>query len=185
MRLFVAINMPAAERERLSAELQRVTERHPMPVRWLAADTLHITLKFLGEVKEPNVPSIKAALAVARAIPRFDLNIGGFGAFPSKSRPNIFWVGVEPVAELNELHRRVDVAYEELGFASEDRAYHPHITVGRAQKDAQIRDRGLMDRITGEFEYKAVLQVQSIELMRSHTGRGGARYEVLEGVELQ
>ena len=177
--------MPAAERERLSAELRRVTERHPLPVRWLAADTLHITLKFLGTVEETDLPSVKGALSAARRIARFDLSIGGFGAFPSKSRPNIFWVGVEPAAELRELHRLVDVAYKELGFESEDRAYHPHITVGRAQKDARIRDRERMDRIAGAFEYKAVLPVQSVELMRSHTGRGGARYEVLEGVELQ
>ena len=185
MRLFVAINMPPAERNRLSAELERVTGSHQLPVRWLAADTLHITLKFLGEVPEAKVPPLAGAVQKAvNGIPPFDVAVAGFGAFPSKTRPNIFWVGVEPAAALVELHRSVDVATSELGFVGEEREYRPHITVGRTQRGARIHDRQAMDRITADFEYNTTLFVRSVDLMRSHVSSRGARYEVLQEMEL-
>ena len=178
--------MPPAERNHLSAELERVTEKHQLPVRWLAADTLHVTLKFLGEVPEAKVPPLAVAVEKAvHGIPPFDVAVAGFGAFPSKTRPNIFWVGLENAASLVELQRRVDVATSELGFVGEEREYRPHITVGRAQKGARIHDRQAMDRIAAEFEYKTTLSVRSVDLMRSHVGSRGARYEVLQEMELR
>ena len=178
--------MPPAERDRLSAELEHATQRHQLPVRWLAPETFHITLKFLGEVPEARVPALAGALEKAvHGISPFDVGVAGFGAFPSKSRPNIFWVGVDAVAALAELHRRVDVATSELGFVAEERQFRPHITVGRLQRGAAIRDRQGMDRITDEFEYKTTLSVRSVDLMRSHVGSRGARYEVLQEMELR
>ena len=185
MRLFVAINLPDKEKQRLSAELARIAERHPLPVRWVAADSLHVTLKFLGEVAEAAVPELEQILQRAVAeCRRFDVEIGGFGAFPSSSRPNILWVGCSAPGELMDVQARVEAAAAKLGFEAEARAYTPHITVARAQKDTRIRDRALMDRIGTDFEYKAVIQVRSVDLMRSFTGPRGARYEVLRKMEL-
>ncbi len=155
-----------------------------LPVRWVSADALHITLKFLGNVSEDVEPAVRTALrAGAAGASSFDVAIGSFGAFPSLSRPNILWVGVSS-APLVELQQKMDSAYAPIGFAPEARAYHPHITVARVQKHAQLRDRALMDRIAGDFDYKTVFRAVSADLMRSHSSPRGARYELVERVEL-
>jgi 2'-5' RNA ligase len=182
VRLFVAINLPASEQSRLSSELQRVATE--LPARWVAADALHITLKFLGNVADPAVDQIRRALHEAAASSSaFDVALGGFGAFPTLARPSIFWVGASS-ADLLGLQARVEDAYQHIGFAKEARAYRPHITVGRLPSHVQLRNRGLMDRIAGDFDYKAVFRAKTADLMRSQLSPRGARYEVLERVVL-
>jgi 2'-5' RNA ligase len=142
-------------------------------------------MKFLGEVAEPAVPQVEEALRFAAdGCASFDVAISGFGAFPSSSRPNILWVGVTAPASLLHLQQRVESAVTPLGFEREARSYTPHITVARAQKDARMQDPALMDRIGAEFDYKAVVPVHSVDLMRSFTGQRGARYEILRKVDL-
>jgi RNA 2',3'-cyclic 3'-phosphodiesterase len=185
MRLFIAINLPDKEKQRLSEALAAIAERHPLPVRWLATDSLHITLKFLGETAESMVPQLEQALHHAsHDCEEFDVTIGGFGAFPSSSRPSILWVGVTAPVELLNLQQQIEAGLTPFGFEPEGRPFKPHITVARAEKNARIRDRAQMDRIVGEFDYKQVIRVRSVDLMRSFTGPRGARYELLRKVDL-
>jgi 2'-5' RNA ligase len=182
VRLFVAINLPASEQNRLSSELQRVAAA--LPARWVAAEALHITLKFLGHVSDPAVDQIRKTLHDAVAgNAAFDVALGGFGAFPTLSRPNIFWVAASS-PDLLELQARIEDAYHRAGFAKEARAYRPHITVGRLPRNVQLRNRALMDRIAGDFDYKTVFRAKTADLMRSQLSPHGARYEVLERVVL-
>jgi 2'-5' RNA ligase len=185
MRLFIAINLPDKEKQRLSETLAAIAERHPLPVRWVATDSLHITLKFLGETAESVMPLLEQVLRDAsHDTEQFDVTIGAFGAFPSSSRPNILWVGVTEPADLLNLQQRIEAGAALLGFEPEGRPYKPHITVARAEKNARIRDRARMDRIVDEFDYKQVIRVRSVDLMRSFTGPHGARYELLQKVDL-
>jgi RNA 2',3'-cyclic 3'-phosphodiesterase len=184
VRLFVAINLPEHEKRNL-AEAVRTLHSHDLPVRWVDADALHITLKFLGEVSDAAVPGAREALRRAAAgRPSFDVALHGLGAFPSLARPNILWIGSTLPAELADLQAAVEREFERLGFVREARAYRAHITIGRVKRDGVMRDRPLMDRIVSGFRYKGEMRVSSVELMRSHLGRGGARYEVIEKVEL-
>lgn len=184
MRLFVAVNLPADEKRRLGDALQSLTSPS-LPVRWVSHDGLHITLKFLGEVPDGEVPAVRGALRRAsNAVPSFDVAIFGFSAFPSHSRPRIFWVGASLSPELGQLQTAIDSEFENIGYSSEHRPFTPHVTVGRLKKDASIRDRGMMDRIAASFEYKSEFRVHSADLMRSHSGPRGAHYEVIEKVEL-
>ena len=184
MRLFIAINLPEQETRRLGQAVDALA-RHDIAVRWVDAGSLHITLKFLGEVPEARLPGVQSALAdaVAETAP-FDVVLGGLGAFPSLSRPNIFWIGISGGAQLLELQRRIDDEMAELGFEREPRAYKPHITLGRARKDGRVPDRKLMDRMVGEFDYKGEFRAESVDLMRSRLSPRGARYEVVERLEL-
>ena len=184
MRLFIAINIPEAERTRLTRALLALAT-DDLPIRWVDSESLHITMKFLGEVPESRQHAVAIALAnAATGAAAFDVVLSGFGAFPSLSRPNIFWVGVQAGAELARLYRRIDAAYVPLGFAADDRDFRPHITVARARKDGRIRDRRTMDRIKAGFDYKAEFRAASVDLMQSRLGPGGSRYEVLERMEL-
>ncbi len=181
----MAINLPDAEKTRLIRSLQALPVAD-LPARWVEPDALHITLKFLGEVLDARLPEVIGALAAAAAdAEAFDVAISGFGAFPSLARPNVLWVGVQAGAEMAELHRRLDRAFVPLGFAAEERAFRPHITVARVRKDGRIRDRAAMDRIKAAFDYKTEFRARSVELMRSRLGGRSARYEVMQRMELR
>ena len=89
MRLFIAVNLPDAEKTRLAHALQAVAVPD-LPARWVESDSLHITLKFLGEVPQARLPAVTAALAEAvDGAAAFAVALDGFGAFPSLSRPSI------------------------------------------------------------------------------------------------
>lgn len=184
MRLFVAVNLPAAEKLRIAALLDQLRDLQS-PVRWLDGESLHITMKFLGEVPETEVPSITSALdrCVANANV-FDVDVSGFGAFPSVSRPRIFWIGVEPSNALIELQQNVEAGLERLNFEPEERGYTPHITIGRVPNAAKA-DGAVVDRMRRIVQYKARVSVESVDLMRSHLGRGGARYERVYAARLR
>lgn len=184
MRLFIAINLPDAEKTRLTQALQAVAAID-LPARWVESDSLHITLKFLGEVPQGQLPAVAAALAEAAAgAVAFDVALSGFGAFPSLSRPSILWVGVQAGPDMAELHRRIEGAYAPLGFPPDERAFRPHITVARVRKDGRIRDRQAMDRMQADFDYKTEFRATSVDLMHSRLGASRPRYEVLERMEM-
>lgn len=176
MRLFTAINLPPDLRQRLweAAEPLRTAA---YPVRWVAIDGMHLTLKFLGDVPSDHEPQVVAAIGAAvQGAKRFTLPVGGFGAFPSPSRPRVIWAGCEPVPALELLQHRVEQELERLGFPLEGRAFHPHLTLGRAQRDARAGAfRDLEGRLHAlAFDGEAL--VESVDLMESQLSRDGARY---------
>lgn len=179
MRLFIAINLPPAERDRLQREAG-VLRSARLPVRWVAADALHLTLKFLGEVADARVPRVEQALThVAAAVPPLDLELRGLGAFPNLGNPRVVWVGVRAPDDLTRLASAMEDAMAELGFAREQRAFSPHLTLGRAERDAHPRDFRALAALAAEFTFRAEVRARSADLMRSHLSPRGARYERL------
>lgn len=179
MRLFVALNLPRQERQRIHKEASALREQE-LPVRWVEPDHYHLTLKFLGEVRQDRVERIDAVLArIADGNARFSVDLGGFGAFPTIRRPRVLWLGVEPSPALRCLKQDVEWALAEVGFERETRAFHPHLTLGRVDKeDGAGAFRGL-DELTASMAYEGSFEVKSVDLMRSHLSRSGARYTVL------
>ena len=178
------MNLPPAEKERLGAILDAL-KHSSLPFRLVEPESLHITLKFLGEVAEARYEAVVAGIERAGAgISPFDVDVGGFGAFPSLERPRILWMGVAASAVLGEAQRRVEQEMEILGFPREARPFHAHVTLGRASARAAGVDRRQLDRITAPLVYKACVRVESIDLMQSHTASRGARYERVERIML-
>lgn len=176
MRTFVAFNLPAAERARIAAALGGLHTR-PLPVRWTDADGLHLTLKFLGDIEGVEVSRIDDALReIAQQYDPLELRIGGIGAFPSLRRANVLWIGVQPEPDLMSLHADVELAMSRLGYAREQKPFRPHITVGRLRTGARAPD---VERMVGDVAYESTVRVATIDLMRSHLSRDGARYEPL------
>ncbi len=177
MRLFVAINLPDEERVRLNDATARLRGAG-LPVRWVSSDALHLTLEFLGEVADSRAAEIPSALErAASGHAPFDLVIGGLGAFPSVRNPRVVWIGIRPAPELLSLQRDVEAALAPLGFEPEARAFSPHLTIGRARQDARSRDFASFGRDVETMRYGATVTVRSVDLMRSHLGPAGARYE--------
>jgi RNA 2',3'-cyclic 3'-phosphodiesterase len=176
MRTFVALNLPADARLELHAALEPLRQR-PVPVRWADADALHLTLKFLGEIEGVEVARIQESMAAL--VQRHDpvtLDIAGFGAFPSLRRASVLWIGVEASAALAALQRDVELAFSRLGYAREQRPFRPHITVGRTRSGGRPPD---IERLASDAGSTARVTVSTLDLMRSHFGGTGARYEPL------
>jgi 2'-5' RNA ligase len=137
MRLFVACEVPKEIRQTLSA----VVKMFPSAcadVKWVEEENMHLTVKFLGEVADHDLPLIKAALAKVRFEPPA-CRVSGFGAFPGVGRPRVLWAGLEPSRQVIELHELVESALSGLGFPK-DKGFEPHLTIGRVR---QIKDPSL------------------------------------------
>jgi 2'-5' RNA ligase len=135
MRLFVALEMPPSVTA-AAQEVQRQLKRAGAEVRWVRPENLHLTLKFLGEVEPAQAGEVGAAVAGACAgCPPLALTAQGCGAFPSPQRPQVIWLGlVGEVERLARLAADLEAACQPLGFAPEERAFRPHLTLGRLRR---------------------------------------------------
>jgi 2'-5' RNA ligase len=184
-RLFVAV--PVADDVRRSVgELMEavagapIKERAPGQPRWVRADGLHLTLRFLGATPDERRPALATALvAAARGVVPFPIVLSGGGAFPNPSRPRVLWLGIgEGQAHLADLARRLDDQLAPLGWPREGRPFAAHLTLARTDgvPDADERARCLIE-LARDVELS--WQADRLALYKSILGRGPARYEVI------
>ena len=178
MRLFVALNLPKKEKDKIF-RAARVLRDAELPVRWVDPDKFHITLKFLGDVAGGRIEAVEEAVGrVAKTTGALQLEVAGFGAFPTIRRPQVIWVGVEPTPALRCLKQDLEWALTDFGFDRETRAFHPHLTLGRAEaENGAGAFRGLDDKAAG-LTYKGELKVRKLDLMRSRLSKAGASYSL-------
>jgi 2'-5' RNA ligase len=184
VRAFIALNLPKRERDRVYRAVEPLREGG-LPVRWIHADSLHVTLKFLGSVKAEKIGAVTGRLEeVAASTAPFHLSLGGFGAFPTIRRPSVLWLGVHASPELRCLKQDLEWALTECGFEAETRAFHPHLSLGRANTSRGAGAfRGLDDALAG-MDFKKDVPMQTVELMQSRLSRDGATYTVLASAKL-
>ncbi|MEK6699325.1 MAG: RNA 2',3'-cyclic phosphodiesterase [Nitrospirota bacterium] len=184
MRTFIAIEIPD-EIKREMARAQEQLKRSGVEAGWTRPEGIHLTLKFLGEVEESRIPDIMAALTgAARNTGGFRIEIAGAGAFPNPKNARVVWLGISGDRDkLATLQAAVEEAMVGLGMEREDRAFTPHLTLGRI-KDIRSRDPWLAAlnemkdiRLTG-------FEVDHISLMRSELKPSGAVYTEIGKVEL-
>jgi 2'-5' RNA ligase len=156
--------------------------RETLPVKWVRAENIHLSLKFLGDVDDAREPELRAALqraAGARSEPRpLTLQITGFGVFPDYHRPQVLWAGVTPDPSVELLQHGVEQAFAPLGFPTDARPFRPHVTLGRAARAARPRDfQGLEARLGG-MDFAATVSVAEVDLMQSTLQPHGPVYQV-------
>jgi len=174
-RMFLALSFSVAVTRKIAEEV----ERHKAPmadagfrVAWVPAANLHLTLKFLGSIGEELVEGVTGACRrVAARHQPIEARAVGLGAFPSLQKPNVLWVGVEAPQALAALQRDVEGAMVELGFEKEERAYHPHVTVGRV-KEA----RGSAENLWKSDALLGSSALAEIIVYESRTRAAGAEY---------
>ncbi len=130
MRVFIGIDLDPEVRARISRFLDGVQGFAP-DARWVRPESLHVTLKFIGEQKPEQVESIADRLRQVEAS-AFEIRSGGYGFFPTAKAPRVFWIGIHAAPQLAELAGSIDMATAELGIPREDRPYSPHLTLARA-----------------------------------------------------
>lgn len=184
MRLFIALNLPKKERTRIH-RASRVLRETEMPVKWVDPEHYHVTLKFLGQVRKDAVPKIEEALAKASEANRpFSTELGGFGAFPTVRRPRVVWLGVGANPELRCLKQDLEWSLGDVGFESETRAFHPHVTLGRADESGGAGAFRGLDDMVADMDFSGEIRVHTLDLMHSRLSRQGASYEVVSSVRL-
>lgn len=137
LRTFIAVDLGQAIRDRAVA-LQETLARTDTEVKWVETDNLHVTLLFLGEVDNREVPAVcRVVSAVTAGLAPFAMTVEGVGCFPNPRRPRIVWIGVgQGKQELCTLHDALEPPLLELGcYRREDRPYTPHITLGRVKSE--------------------------------------------------
>jgi len=183
MRTFAAVNLPAALRQAIHAAAAPLRDAG-LPVKWVEADAVHLTLKFLGDVAADRLPELSGALDRACAGMReFEVGIGEFGAFPSGVHARVIWLGCESAPPLELLQHAVEREYAALGFPIEGRPFRPHLTLGRARQHAKAGMRGL-DALLEATTFEATWAVGAVDLMESTLTPTGARYAVCHRVAL-
>lgn len=183
IRTFIAIELPPDLKAAIRDAQAALKQWLPFSaLRWATPDGIHLTLKFLGDVQPGRLAAIQAGLAAVapRHLP-FDLTVGGLGVFPNPARPNVLWIGLGgDLPRLRALRDAVEAAIAPLGYPTESRPFHPHLTLARI-KDARTEDvQRLRDvlRQPPPTELGA-LPVAAVSLMRSDLSPRGARYAAL------
>jgi 2'-5' RNA ligase len=184
VRLFIAINFSESVRHTIW-EATSALRAGNYPVRWVARDLVHLTLKFLGDVDGEQQRDIEQALSAAVETSRaFVLPVRGAGAFPNPRDPRVIWIGCEPVPTLELIQHAVERNLGEVGFALERRPFRPHVTVGRVKRDARRRAFSGFAAELDTVEVDEAPLVESIDLMQSHLGPKGPKYDRLFAADL-
>ena len=175
MRLFVGIALSpevVEALERLSRHLRTADDK----LRWTSPETWHITLQFLGEATVAQYGCVVPRLSAIRA-PEVPVWLSGTGIF---DRAGVFWAGVMVSPELCLLEKEVRAVTSGCDFMSEDRSYHPHVTLARAKGDERVRVlRSLQSRVKQQADFPA-FTAQEFLLFESFLGSAGTRHEVRE-----
>lgn len=129
MRLFIALDIDDCIRERISRFVEGVRNFSP-DARWVKEESLHVTLKFIGEQADEKVEAIQQSLGgISAGAP--EIHFRGYGFFPNPKSARVFWVGMKAGPELAALAAAIDDRMPALGISKEERAFSPHLTLAR------------------------------------------------------
>ena len=129
MRLFLALDLDDSIRERIGRFMEGVSGFAP-EARWMRPESLHVTLKFIGEQPDSLVETIRESLSTITA-GAIEIQFRGYGFFPTAKAPRVFWIGIESGPQLAALAVSIDARMASLGIAKEDRVFSPHLTLAR------------------------------------------------------
>jgi 2'-5' RNA ligase len=188
LRAFFALELCETARRTAAGIIHELRER-PCgdKVRWVRAETLHVTLRFLGQTAREKVPALVQHVASQlAAVPAFTIDLGELKAFPSLRHPRVVALDLEPEAPVLHLARAVDAGVVAAGFEPEPRPFRGHVTLGRAQSTRRSRNpKGRIPSLEGlAARPPTPFPVSEIVLFESTPGSNGSIYTPLERIAL-
>jgi len=183
LRVFIAIELPTHVCDAIQKQTARLREALGSDfVRWVPTQNMHLTLKFLGDTSSSYLDFLKQMLIrEADSCPQFDLQLGGLGAFPNSRKPRLIWIGIHAPSNLASLQKNIEAGTTRLGYEQEERAFSPHLTIGRARQNVSPTDlqkiRVALDAI--QLGNIGIARVDSIHLFKSDLQPGGSIYTKL------
>jgi len=180
IRAFIALDLASDVLQKLEEVNRQLKQRLPgNAVRWVAAKNIHLTLKFLGDVSEANLPVLYEILHKAvEQQATFEIRVAGLGAFPSIGRPRVVWIGVHAPPDLATIQHTIDIETARVGYASEDRGFSPHLTLGRIARNASTEDIRQVANVLGGIKVGdlGVTRFQAVHFYRSDLNPQGSIY---------
>jgi 2'-5' RNA ligase len=184
MRVFIGLKLP----DEVTTAIQRIQEKlagHRFKVRWVKAESIHLTLKFLGDVDGHLIDDVAASVTDAvDGMPPFQLYAKGIGVFPSIKRARVIWLGISgQVPALTELQKTIEINLARLGFPHDRRPFSGHLTLGRTKGAIEaVTLRKAIDEFR-TFESESFI-VEKVTVFRSEVKPTGAVYTELREISL-
>jgi 2'-5' RNA ligase len=189
LRAFIALEIPASIQQAIQQQTAGLRKSADSSlVRWVPADNLHLTLKFLGDVSSTNLQFVTQMLSrEADQHPSFSMEISGIGAFPNPRRPRVIWIGIHAREVLPALYHGLETATTRLGYPPEERPFSPHLTIGRVKQTVSPAD---LQRIRAALKATNIGQlgkadVTAVYLMKSDLKPTGSEYSRLFSAPLK
>jgi 2'-5' RNA ligase len=195
MRLFIALDIDENIRERIAGFIDGLRQFAP-DVRWARPESLHVTLKFIGERAESDLPHIQQALENIQA-EAFEVTFRGYGFFPTARAARVLWAGIEASPALVSLAEGVDAGLEALAIAKERKKYSPHLTLARTsggsgspRRQKEDRPHQRFQRLQAKLEAMPTPEFGAMSagkffLYRSQLSPDGSKYTKLVGFTLR
>jgi 2'-5' RNA ligase len=188
IRSFIAVELPDELKSWLASLQDSLKSGEQHGVKWVNPYSIHLTLKFLGNIDIDRTNAIVRVMqASAQVIRPFHLEVKDLGAFPNLRRAQVIWVGVSGELDLLiKLQQHLESKLTPLGFTAEVRHFSPHLTLARLRNQASLKERQNLGDLISNIKFKAAysIEVKTISLMRSHLTREGAIYNQISSVEL-
>ena len=180
IRAFIALDLPTEIQTRLGQVIKQLkAQMEDAPVRWVAPQNIHLTLKFLGDVSINSLEILTELLkAEASSQQIMVVSVGGIGAYPKMKLPRVIWVGVEVPAELIAFQRGIDTQVARMGYARDRRPFSPHLTLGRVARNTSSREARKIGSVLNsqKIGFLGVARMRSVHLFRSDLRPAGAVY---------
>jgi 2'-5' RNA ligase len=179
-RVFCAIELPEFVRGLVLRHIARLQEAVPQArASWARDSSLHLTLKFLGEIPKTSVADLSQAASLAvRELASFSIRLNYSGVFPNHGQPRVLWLGINDLSgQLVELHARLETEAVKLGFAKEARRFRPHLTVARLRHPENAR---ALSAVHQQMEFEPVdIAVKELTVIRSELSSEGSKYTIV------
>jgi 2'-5' RNA ligase len=180
IRAFIAVDLSPEIHQRLDEALENYkAQLGKVPIRWVTVTNIHLTLKFLGDVSLASLDILTSMIqAEVSSHHQFEISVGGSGAFPNYRQPHVIWVGVEAPQELITIQNGIEAATARLGYAREERAFSPHLTIGRVSRNATSQDVKVISKTLEKVRvgFLGATCVEQVHLYRSDLRPTGAVY---------
>ena len=185
IRTFIAVELSGPVKARATQVINKLKVADAK-VTWVQPQAMHLTLKFLGDVPDSDIPAVcKIVAEAARKFEPFELVFKGCGAFPNTQAPRTIWLGVEQGGEeLAALQEAIDIGLKQLKFPRETRRFQPHLTLGRVKESGPAATYlgQLLDQLADVDADLTI--VDEVVTFASFLERGGPLHEPMGHAEL-
>jgi len=183
LRAFIAVDFPPDMIEKIGKIIQYFKKQLPKNgVKWVSAEKLHLTIKFMGELPEKKLPAVRSIIQdAALTQPAFKIGIQGLGMYPNQSKPRVIWLGITGKEPLTSLHRILDHSLEEAGIQPERRKFSPHLTLARIRRGSDQETVREIGKTLSQFKVDSlgVIPVEHISFYKSTLTPKGPIYTLI------
>lgn len=188
LRAFIAVEIPLDIRQNVEHATSNLRRGTGSLIRWVAVENMHLTLKFLGDIPSPNVEMLTQMIqAEADSFHCFDIHLTGIGSFPNPKRPRVIYIGIQAPAALEAFQRQLESATRRLGYNVEERAFAPHLTIGRVRQNISPDDQQKIRRAleASKIDSLGIARVNSVHFYKSDLKPTGPVYTKLFSAHLR